>query len=142
MKKMFTILLAMLLCTNICFAAPISSVSQSKLDQLERISNDLKITIDKINSNRYDKSILLKDLTYIKSSVRSIINTTSANYSDLDEQALNDFMLTVAASYNLTVNGLQAYLSNDNLKTDYFINALFQYKLGNIALSEIKASIK
>lgn len=141
-KRLLLTILCVLLSTHAIFAQQVNeSVNLTK--ELISISNDLNIAFDSMLSNRYDKEAMVKDLNFIRTRLRAVINNAN-NVNNPEANLLKkreyETILSIASEYMLSTNGILLYLEDINNQS-FLLDAISSYRQNVRILEELKTEL-
>lgn len=122
-----------------------ATIEERNLNTLSQVSNEIRIELDKVMSENYNKDDVIKTLKYNSGLLHSILNDhikSITNYNDLNLRKIRLDQMLIATLYAMAINDILIYLENPDYNKERLFDALIELRYGNTVLQGNKVDFQ
>lgn len=122
-----------------------NTIEERNLNILTQVSNEIRIELDKVMSENYNKDNVTKTLKYNSGLLHSILNDhikSINNYNNISLRKIQLDQMLIATLYNMTINDILLYMENPDYNKERLFDALVELRYGNTVLQGNKVDFQ
>lgn len=122
-----------------------NTIEERNLNILTQVSNEIRIELDKVMSENYNKDNVTKTLKYNSGILHSILNDhikSITNYNNTSLRKIQLDQMLIATLYNMAINDILIYMENPDYNKERLFDALVELRYGNTVLQGNKVDFQ